>query len=40
MAYTRLSLSERDEISRALSEDALVIWTMLGQLCGCGRMVL
>ena len=37
MAYTRLSMSEREEISRALSEDPLVTWTMLGKRCGRHR---
>ena len=37
MAYTRLSMFEREEISRALSEDVMVTWTMLGNRFGRHR---
>lgn len=37
MAYTRLSVTEREEISRSLAEDPLITWTALGDLLGRHR---
>lgn len=37
MAYTRLSVIEREEISRSLAEDPLISWTALGRLLGRHR---
>lgn len=37
MAYTRLSLPEREEISRCLAEDPVISWSELGRLLGRHR---
>lgn len=37
MAYTRLTLPEREEISRCLAENPMVSWTELGQILGRHR---
>ena len=37
MAYTRLSVIEREEISRSLAEDPTISWTALGRTLGRHR---
>lgn len=37
MAYTRLSVTEREEISRSLAEDPTMTWTKLGERIGRHR---
>lgn len=40
MAYTRLTMTEREEISRTLAEDPTVTWTELGRRLGRHRTTL